>query len=127
MVQGVLDLDFSPDLPPPPDSAVVDSAASGPARGNAVAALGGLLGSLGVLPVDTRDRVEDALREALAARGHSADLVGVRFGTAVLVTDPQSAKFLRYDTDALLAAVNERVPGEIGRVVVHVGKPDPSA
>lgn len=89
-------------------------------RGNALAGLGGLLGGLGLVGTQTRDDVESVVAAALSARGHEARVAFLRYGRLRLEACPQSATLLRFDVDALLAELAERVPGAVSTIDVRV-------
>lgn len=116
--QGSFDLDSPPPpcTPAPPEQ--------GGLRGNALAGggLGALLASFGVVAVEERDDVEDAVVAELDARGHRATVTRLRYATLHLEAGAQEARFLRYDIASILEALAAKVPGQVERIVVRVAR-----
>lgn len=90
-----------------------------PAQGNTLEAMAGFLSSLGLTRPETRDTIEESVAAELSARGLNARVLSVRYGVATLVTDPQTATLLRYDTQPILEAVNARLERPLTSLVVR--------
>lgn len=116
MVQGVLDLSGTDPCPAP----AARAGGPQPEGGGLAAALDALLSRVGVASCAEQDAVSEAVDAELGARGYTARIASLRHGTLRLRTCPQTARFLRYDLDAVLAGVQERVPGTVERIVVEV-------
>jgi hypothetical protein len=96
---------------------------AGPLEGNVLSgAFAGMLASFGVVSAPQRDAVADVVAAELASRGHSAQILKLRYSTLHLEADAQSARFLRYDVPALLVSLAQSVPGQVERIVVRVGR-----
>lgn len=121
-VQGVLDL--TAPSPDPGDASRARASQAVAPLGALATGLDALFARFGVASSAERDVVQDAVRAELSARGYDAQVTSVRHGTLRLRTCPQTARFLRYDVAALLAAVQARAPGVVERIVVEV---DPAA
>lgn len=108
-----------PGMPTRPDPRVGEPSRE-PVRGNAADGLSELLASLGITDTGTRDGVEDTVVAELTRRGFSARVRDLRWGTLTLAASPQEAQLLRFDEDALLAALQDSHPGAVKvlRVVV---------
>lgn len=100
-----------------------DGGAAQPLAGNVLAGgLGNLLASFGVVPTDERDVVEDVVERELAARGHAARVLRLHYSTLYLEASAQAARFLRYDTAALLEALEQAAPGQVEHIRVRVAR-----
>lgn len=116
---GAVEAPTVPDMmttTPTPVSDAPDSAA----RGNMATVMESFLSSFGVVNVEQRDEVSEAIDAELAARGHQAELQALRYGTAYLGASVQAARFLRYDLRNILLALQNRVPGMVEHLVVRV-------
>jgi hypothetical protein len=94
-------------------------AGNDPAVGNAAAALGALLDSLGIVASSTREGVEEAVADYLADKGLQAHVQQLRWGTLTLTADPQTARLLGFETDALLRWVQGRFGEQVQAVTVR--------
>lgn len=88
--------------------------------GNVGSAVAALLGTLGLQSVEARATIEDVVTGELAARGHQAEVLDVRWGRLRLVAGPTAATLLRYDRDRLLDLLAERAPGAVTDLTVTV-------
>jgi hypothetical protein len=89
-------------------------------RGNALAGIAGFLEGMGIARTDTRDGVEDVVAAEIAARNLDARMLELRFGTLLLAASPQAAQLLKYETDRLHAALEDKLPGVVRDVRVRV-------
>jgi hypothetical protein len=78
-----------------------------------------MLSALGIVTSDTRDDLERVCLEELTARGHVADVVGVRYGVVTVRCAPGPAGLLRWDVDSILAAIQARTSEPVRRIVIH--------
>lgn len=115
--------DFSSPTPPVPDVQPVVGGDRDALSGNVLGgAFANLLSSFGVATVPERDEVEVAVEEELSRRGHEARMVKLRFETLYLETGPQQARLLRYDQEAIVTALDAKLPGRVERIVVRVAR-----
>ena len=87
--------------------------------GNMSAALESILGTFGVKPADTRDNLSAVVEDSVSGAGLVATVVEVRWGTLVREADPHNAELLKWQTDALLAAIEAALPGEVTAIQVR--------
>lgn len=92
-------------------------------QGNALAAINGLLSSLGIEQSAKRESIEDTVQEVLLELGLSADVTGVRYGTMTLSASAADAAYLRYETENIVKKMKERGQGEVTSVKVTVKRP----
>jgi hypothetical protein len=98
-------------------------ASAEPVLGNVMAGLSGMLASMGLAPAASRDTVTDIVSTELVRRGHVAEVTRLQYGTLHLAADPQAARLLRYDVDALLGAIDAVQPGAVRSISVRVARP----
>jgi hypothetical protein len=85
-----------------------------------------LTARLGLAPVASREGVEEIVERMLFERGLDADVASIRWGTLELHCDAVTARFLRFDHDVLLSAVQAQAP-EVRELRIRVvSKPSSS-
>lgn len=75
-----------------------------------------LLAGLGIASAQSQVTAEEVAAEFLSSKGLDAKVLGVRWGTLTLEADSATIRLLSYDRDALLAALEARLPGAVSSV-----------